>query len=292
MANVLGKFYSGVKLRKGATPESPTELIGVQPYPLNPPGSGNFVTIDTDQTITGEKNFDANTILGDSSTDYVLWDKISKVFSIFTQAQFTHKYRGGAAGALNIGQYDVDGNASVNNTSNGKLLLETNNTTRVEIEADGDVLLKKVDSGTGETLMIEPSGRVVKGSGGGTSITNLISGFSIIDSGGGATYSYSLGFARIVNFSGQRRLEISLSGISTTGTPTGELELNFSNFSVAIYYDAGITRLEGSNISSIEKRIPALFGTNKVKLALIDDYSSFASSVIFTSGKLSLYIYI
>jgi len=129
--------------------------------------SGDFVTLTTDQTITGEKKFDAKTIIGDSSTDYVLWDKIAKVFSIFTQAQFIHKYRGGAAGSLNIGQYDIDGNASVNNTSNGKLLLGTNNTTRVEIEADGDVLLKKVDSGTGETLMIEPSGRVVKGSGGG-----------------------------------------------------------------------------------------------------------------------------
>jgi len=127
--------------------------------------SGDFVTLTTNQTITGEKNFNANTVIGDSSTDYVLWDKIAKVFSIFTQAQFIHKYRGGAAGALNVGQYDVNGNASINNTSNGLLAFGTNNTTRVQIEASGDVLLKKVESGTGETLMIEPSGRVVKGSG-------------------------------------------------------------------------------------------------------------------------------
>jgi hypothetical protein len=126
---------------------------------------GGFVTITGAQTITGVKTFNANTNFGDIALDYVGWDNTSKAFGIFSQVQFLHKYRGGAAGALNIGQFDVSGNASINNTSNAGLLLGTNNTTRIEIEADGDVLLKKVDIGTGDTLMIEAGGRIVKGSG-------------------------------------------------------------------------------------------------------------------------------
>ena len=169
MAVIIDTFYSEQYL-EGTRPSNPSFPVGSPDPVLNPPGTGgavadNFVTLDTEQTITGEKTFDAKTIIGDPSVDYLIWDKVSKTFSIFTQAQFIHKYRGGAAGALNIGQYDVDGNASINNTSNGLLSLGTNNISRVEIEADGDVLLKKVDSGTGETLMIEPSGRVVKGAG-------------------------------------------------------------------------------------------------------------------------------
>jgi hypothetical protein len=39
MANVGGQFYSGSKGRSGTTPESPSDLEGVQPFPVNPPGS-------------------------------------------------------------------------------------------------------------------------------------------------------------------------------------------------------------------------------------------------------------
>jgi hypothetical protein len=125
------------------------------------------VTITGTQTITGEKTFNANLNIGNTALDYVSWDNTSKTFGIFSQTQYIHKYRGGASGALNMGQYDVDGNASINNTSNAKLLFGTNNITRLEIGADGDIIIPSVPSGTGDTLMIEAGGRIVKGTGGG-----------------------------------------------------------------------------------------------------------------------------
>ena len=107
------------------------------------------VTITGAQTITGVKTFNADTIFGNTSLDYMTWDNTTnKTLLIFSQTQFLHKYRGGAAGALNIGQFNVGGDASINNTSNAKLLFGTNSTTRIEIEASGNVLLKTVALGS------------------------------------------------------------------------------------------------------------------------------------------------
>ena len=123
----------------------------------------NYVTLNTEQEITGKKIFNADLIVGDPSLDYLGWSKLAKTFGIFSQAQFIHKYRGGAAGALNIGQFDVNGNASINNTSNAGISIGTNNIQRIGIEANGDVLLKKVDNGVGGFLRIdETTGQIKK----------------------------------------------------------------------------------------------------------------------------------
>ena len=123
----------------------------------------DYVTLNTDQEITGKKIFNADLIVGDPSLDYLIWDNLSKTFGVFSQAQFIHKYRDGAAGALNIGQFDVDGNASINNTSNAGISIGTNNIERIGIEANGDVLLKKVDNGLGDFVRINAStGKLTK----------------------------------------------------------------------------------------------------------------------------------
>jgi len=93
--------------------------------------------------------------IGNTALDYISWDDVSNTFGIFSQTQFLHKYRGGAAGGLNMGQYNISGNASINNTSNASLGFDTNNTNRILIEADGDVLLKKVDNGAGNFVTID-----------------------------------------------------------------------------------------------------------------------------------------
>jgi len=123
----------------------------------------DYVTLNTEQEITGKKIFNADLIVGDPSLDYLGWSKLAKTFGIFSQAQFIHKYRGGAAGALNIGQFDVNGNASINNTSNAGISIGTNNIQRIGIEANGDVLLKKVDNGVGDFVRINAStGKLTK----------------------------------------------------------------------------------------------------------------------------------
>ena len=170
MADVPVSIFRGRKTRAGASPSIPSGVEGEPLPPVNPPGSNpsggtsihnnleeiqggiegeryhlteaekdDIVTLNTEQEITAKKIFNADLIVGDPDLDYVKWDNTSNTFAIFSQTQFLHKFRGGAAGALNMGQFDVDGNASINNTSNAGLTLGTNNTARIEIEADGDV---------------------------------------------------------------------------------------------------------------------------------------------------------
>lgn len=67
MANVQGTFYSGSTGRPNTTPESPPDLQGEQPFPVNPPGSGgglnptnvSYISLtDTDDTdYTGKEDF-------------------------------------------------------------------------------------------------------------------------------------------------------------------------------------------------------------------------------------------
>jgi hypothetical protein len=257
------------------------------------------VTITGTQTITGVKTFNADVNIGDPALNHVGWSNSIGLLGIFSQTQFLHKYRGGAAGALNIGQYDVNGNASINNTSNGLLALRTNDVTRVEIEADGDVLLKKVDNGTGDIVTIDATtGQLRKrtasqlaGDIGAVSLngTNLTS-ISIVDIGGGATYSYSFVVAFRQDFVNYYKYFFSFSGISTSGTPTGDLEIQFSSVpSIGSISQGHIGRITGSNMSNLGTRIPILgFGT--IRFGLIDAPTSFASAVTFTSGTLRLEI--
>jgi len=170
MSDVPVKIFRSRKTLIGVSPSIPSGVEGEPLPPVNPPGSNpnggtrthndlqgiqggiegeryhlteaekdDIVTISGDQTITAKKIFNADLIVGDPDLDYLEWDNTSNTFSVFSQTQFLHKFRGGAAGSLSMGQVDVDGNASINNTSNAGLTLGTNNTARIEIDADGNV---------------------------------------------------------------------------------------------------------------------------------------------------------
>jgi len=170
MSDVPVKIFRSRKTLIGVSPSIPSGVEGEPLPPVNPPGSNpnggtrthndlqgiqggiegeryhlteaekdDIVTISGDQTITAKKIFNADLIVGDPDLDYLEWDNTSNTFSVFSQTQFLHKFRGGAAGSLSMGQFDVDGNASINNTSNAGLTLGTNNTAIIEIEADGNV---------------------------------------------------------------------------------------------------------------------------------------------------------
>jgi len=54
MAKVDGTFYSGSKGRPGTTPQSSPDLEGVQPYPINPPGSSPNQTPPVDIRYTSD----------------------------------------------------------------------------------------------------------------------------------------------------------------------------------------------------------------------------------------------
>lgn len=258
---------------------------------------GGFVTLTGAQTITGVKTFDADVVFGNQSLDFISWADTLGLFSMFMTNQFTHKYRGGAAGALNMGQYDLNGNASINNTSNAKLGFGTNNTSRLEIEAAGDVLLKKVDNGTGNFVTIDATTGQLKQRTAAQVNTDIItevnkaSGITITDAGGGATYSWSLLFAIEQKIGTQKRLIISVSGLSSTGTPTGILEIDFDNSSVGNFTVGQVNRITSSNMTDIDKVVPIVFGTSIIRFANKDTPTTYKTAVTFSSSTLLLEVW-
>ena len=266
----------------------------------------NFVTLDTEQEITGKKIFNADLIVGDPSLDYLGWSKVAKTFSIFSQAQFIHKYRGGSAGALNIGQFDVNGNASINNTSNAGISIGTNNIQRIGIEANGDVLLKKVDNGVGDFVRINAStGKLTKrtvaevqeevgGGGGGT----LSTGTSpvLTDSGGGATYTSS-GAYKLLETSTYFRLSFTVSINGISGTPSGKLQItglptmtgalaSFSSGKILSWID-GSTYANKPELYPVWASATNHIGFLRIQLNVTEDALSISSGVI--SGYITLY---
>lgn len=89
--------------------------------------------------VNGDVKILDDITVGNTSLNYFDFDVSTGVFGVYSEAQYIHKFRGGASGALNMGQYDVNGNASINNTSNAALIFGTNNTARLTITAGGNI---------------------------------------------------------------------------------------------------------------------------------------------------------
>ena len=258
------------------------------------------VTITGTQTITGIKTFNADFNIGNTALDYVSWDNTSKTFGIFSQVQFLHKYRGGASGALNIGQYDVNGNASINNTSNAALLFGTNNTTRIEVEADGDVLLKKVDNGTGNFVTIDASTGQLRKRTASEAASDLGVGQSFSTftptataSGGGGTYSVTDSVGQIYT-NGDLVIIYIAFNITSSGSPSGNLEIGGITGSYGISGIVGgeIRVFSGSNVSATDLRI--LYPNNvdspltKLKIRR-KGAGTDVTGITFTSGTVELW---
>ena len=227
MAKVDGTFYSGSKGRPGTTPQSSPDLEGVQPYPINPPGSSpnhdpvtigtplnglslsgqeislglsssstvgalsstdwstfnskigsdaGLVTIIGVQTITGAKTFD-NPLLIQSGSNPIFRLKTTDNTAAFN---FRNVFNEDQAGII----LDTPAN---------KLSIATRtDNTDIEINphGTGSIILPNIPSGTGDTLMLNGSGEVVKAAGGGLdqktfllSDTNVINNIDVTTAG-------------------------------------------------------------------------------------------------------------
>lgn len=262
---------------------------------------GGFVTLTGTQTITGVKTFNANFQVGDPALDNFGWDNTSKTFSIVSTAQYTHKYRGGAAGALNMGQFDLSGNASINNTSNAALLFATNNTLRLEIEADGDVLLKKVDNGAGNFVTIDPTtGQLRKRTASETQDdifsrqkTTSGSALTLVDLGGGATYT--LGTLKnyvLIEYQYEYSLRVVIDFTETTGTPSGAFAIgNLPSITHSSAYQVGHVQLiTGTNIANLENlRCSYSVGDQTIRFSRVSNSTSI-TGVTVTGGTIILNI--
>jgi hypothetical protein len=151
MANVGGQFYSGTKGRSGTSPESPSDLEGVQPYPVNPPGSNSladFVTLYTDQTITGEKTFD-NPLLIHSGPNPIFRIKATSNQSILNFRNFTNEDQAGIVLDTPLSKLSI-----VTRTDNTDIEINPHGT--------GSIVLPNVASGTGDALGLDASNNLVK----------------------------------------------------------------------------------------------------------------------------------
>jgi hypothetical protein len=82
--------------------------------------------------------------------------------------------------------------------------------------------LSNIPSGTGDVLMRDASNNLVRGSG--TPVTETTATFAptLLDSGGGATYTYSSYFAEYVKTGNTITFEIRFLGVNSSGTPSGQ----------------------------------------------------------------------
>lgn len=268
-------------------------------------GSINYLPkFTTDGTTLGNSQIQDNgtsVFIGDTSLDYLEWNDLTNQLAIFSQAQFLHKYRGGAVGSLSIGQYDVDGNASINNVSNAKLLLKTNDTDRIEIEADGDVLLKKVDNGLGNFVRIDPttgrltqrtSAEVIAEVGGASDDQYITFTPTLIDAGGGATYTLNGPFGQIYRIGRFIQVYVAMTVTSTSGTPTGALRIGgiTGGFGINGVVNGTLRLFSGSNQTDIDIALaePTNIDSPLTTLQFRKKTAGSLSNVVFTAGGIEL----
>jgi hypothetical protein len=166
MADINLNYSVAVKKRNGATPVSQPNAGGVEQNPVNPFPSdavGNFVTIDTDQTITGAKTFD-NPLLIQSGSNPVMRIKT-------TDNTATVNFR-------NVFNEDQAG-IELNTPSNKLSIVTRTANTDIEINPNGtgSILLPNVASGTPvSNLGIDVDNKLVKISG---SVVESVSGTAV-----------------------------------------------------------------------------------------------------------------
>ena len=269
-----GKRYIG-----GASPIVPAYVQGDAPPPNNPPGSGslgNFVTLDTTQTITGAKTFN-NEVLEIDGLNPVVRIKNTSNNSILNFRNISNEDEGGL---------ELIG-------ADGKLKLVTRvNNTDIEIEphGTGSIILPNVASGTPvSSLGLDVNNKVVAS----TAITQSFGTFtaSLVDSGGGRTYSAVTQNSYYIKTGRFVYLSIYFGSVSSGGgSSTGAFRITGLPFScstdVTVPLEAVMTRVTGTTPSLDPKDISPTIASglpNAISL-------SGTSPPIISGGQIALII--
>ncbi len=114
---------------------------------------------------------------------------------------------------------------------------------------------------------------------------------TLIDAGGGATYTLGYALGSYYTVGDLVYVLISLSSISTSGTPSGILQLGNLPFSVNISGIGSVYTFKGSDASAQELdrlSCAALTSTNHIQFKDISNTGTELSSMTFTVGAISL----
>jgi hypothetical protein len=199
------------------------------------------VTITGTQTITGAKTFD-NSLLVLSGT--------SATFRIASNNNIA---------ALNFRANNTEEKATLefNDSTNAFSIATRVNNSDLSItpHGTGKIKLSNVPSGTGDVLMRDASNNLVVGSG--TPVTETTSTFTptLVDSGGGATYTYSSYFAECVKTGNTITFEIRFLGVNSSGTPSGaNLYITALPFAIdpSARFSFSFSQFTGSSYSSAQ----------------------------------------
>lgn len=114
----------------------------------------------------------------------------------------------------------------------------------------------------------------------------------LVDAGGGATYSFTTQYAIITEFLGVRRLDIFLSGINTSGTPTGRLEITFNIFGISLNTSIGLLDYTGTNDTWKDFRTATLFAAQKIVFPHRTANNNFANSITITNGAIKVFTFL
>ena len=96
--------------------------------------AGNAITFTQAMTLDASGNL----LVGTTSQNGII--------TAVGSSQISHKYTGSSS-VLFIGQYNSSGDASINNTANGPLVLATNNTERARIDSSGNLVVNGTAAG-------------------------------------------------------------------------------------------------------------------------------------------------
>jgi hypothetical protein len=121
---------------------------------------------------------------------------------------------------------------------------------RIEPHGTGNIKIPNVPTGTGDVLMRDSSNNLVRSTG--TLVEQTTGTFSptLIDDGSpGATYSYTVAHASYVKVGRMVTIYIELTGISSSGTPSGLLNIASLPFGIALGTAFGMSVISFANSS-------------------------------------------
>jgi hypothetical protein len=272
MADVPVKIFKSRKTLMGVSPSIPSGVEGEPLPPVNPPGSNpnggtrthndlqgiqggiegeryhlteaekdDIVTILGAQTITGAKTFENELVRIEGINPEIRLRASSNKTAI--------KFRTVANEDIGeISYNDSEKNLKIETIGdNADIVIATNGT--------GKVNLPNIPDGTGESLMRDTNGNIVKGAGGLAQTSGVFTPV-IIDDDGAATYNSNFALGRFVKTGLMVNVTIFINVSSLSGTPSGRVAITglpFTSYNdFALSSDIAIMEITGSTFTETE----------------------------------------
>lgn len=256
----------------GVSPSIPSGVEGEPLPPVNPPGSnpnGGIRTHNDLQDIQGgiegeryhltlaEKD-DIVTILGAQTIKggKTFENELLRIEGINPEIRLRASSNKTAIKFRTVANEDI-GEISYDN-SESKLKIETtgdNADIVIAPNGTGKVNLPNIPDGTGESLMRDTEGNIVKGSGGLAQTSGVFTPV-IIDDDGDATYNSSFALGRFVKTGLMVNVTIFINVSSLSGTPRGRVAITglpFTSYNdFALSSDIAIMEITGSTFTETE----------------------------------------